>query len=183
LEANILTLDLLERPNSSEALTNTRWRAAAYEPRIASHFTFTDISSIARRFMVPFGPVSLVFAEPPAAWFNNLLAEISQIGDLKENWDSYGARPIDPRCAEAAANLLWAVLDSSTPKPFVVPTSRGGIQLEWHRAGVDLELEIESPARVNVCFEDHREGTEQEITLSGDLRPLTHFLKRLGEAD
>jgi hypothetical protein len=133
--------------------------------------------------MVRFGSASLVFAEPPPAWFNSLLTEISQIGELKENWDSYGARPIDPPCAEATANLLLSVLDSGTPKPFVVPTSRGGIQLEWHRAGVDLEVEIESPARVNVFFEDQREGTEKEITLTGDLRPLTCFLERLGEAD
>ncbi len=102
----------------------------------------------------------------PPAWFNSLLTKIGQIGELEENWDSYGARRIDPRCAEATTNLLLSVLNSDTPKPFVVPTSRGGIQLEWHRAGVDLEVEVESPARVNVFFEDYREGTEEEMTSS-----------------
>ena len=134
----------------------------------------SDASSIARCCMVPFGPASLVFSGPPPAWFNSLLTGIGRIGELEENWDSYGARPIDPRCAETTTNLLLSVLDSGTPKPSVVPTSRGGIQLEWHRAGVDLEIEIESPDRVNVFFEDHREGTEEEITASpgsGPARP------------
>jgi hypothetical protein len=76
-----------------------------------------------------------------------------------------------------------SVLDSGTPKPSVVPTSRGGIQLEWHRAGVDLEIEIESPDRVNVFFEDDREGTEEEITLTDDLQPLKRLLERLEKAD
>ena len=138
-------------------------------------------TSIAQCCMVPFGAASLVFSGPPPAWFNSLLTEIGQIGELKENWDSYGARPIDPRCAEATTNLLLSVLDSGTPRPFVVPTSRGGIQVEWHRAGVDLEIEIESPARVNVFFEDHREGTVKEITLTDDLQPLKRLLERLGE--
>ena len=143
----------------------------------------SDNSSIARCCTVPFGPASLVFSGPPPAWFNSFLTEIGQIGELDENWDSYGAPPIDPHCAEAATNLLLSVLDSSTPKPCVVPTSRGGIQLEWHRAGVDLEVEIESPARVNVSFEDLRDGTEEEITLTDDLRPLRRFLARLGKVD
>ncbi len=141
----------------------------------------SDSSSLARCCMVPFGASSLAFSGPPPVWFNSLLTEIGQIGELEENWDSYGARPIDPRCAEATTNLLLSVLDPGTPKPCVVPTNRGGIQLEWHRAGVDLEVEIESPAQVHVFFEDHRAGTEEEITLTGDLRPLKRFLERLGE--
>ena len=143
----------------------------------------SDINNNARCYMVPFGTSSLVFSGHPPAWFNSLLTEIGQIGELEENWDSYGARRIDPRCAEATTNLLLSVLNPGTPKPSVVPTSRGGIQLEWHRAGVDLEIEIESPDRVNVFFGDHREGTEEEITLTDDLQPLKRLLERLEKAD
>jgi hypothetical protein len=98
---------------------------------------------------------------------------------LEENWDSYGARRVDPRCTEAAVGLLRAILDSTTPRPFVVPTCRGGIQLEWHRGGVDLEIEIESPEQMNVFFEDANEGTCKEMTLKGSIRPLVEFLQSL----
>jgi hypothetical protein len=117
------------------------------------------------------------------SWLRDLLAEISALANLKENWDSYGARPIDPRCAEATTNLLLAILDSDTPRPSVVPTNRGGIQLEWHRAGADLEIEVESPERLNVFFEDGGDGTETKLTLTDDLRPLARFLKRIEEVN
>ena len=41
----------------------------------------------------PIGQASLVFSSPPLAWFNSLLTEIGQIGELEENWDSEGPRP------------------------------------------------------------------------------------------
>jgi hypothetical protein len=104
---------------------------------------------------------------------------MAELGRLEENWDSYGARRIDPHCIEAAANLLRAVMNAATPMPSVVPTNRGGIQLEWHRGGIDLEIEIESPTRMNVFFEDEREGVQKELTLMGNVRPLVEFLQQL----
>lgn len=52
----------------------------------------------------------------------------------KANWDSYGANPVNPKVLTAAMvvsdNLTW------------VPTSNGGLQLEAHAGGVDMELEL-----------------------------------------
>jgi len=125
--------------------------------------------------------VTTTSIEPPV-WLENVLAEIGELAQLDENWDSYGAQRIDPHCIQAAAGLLRAILDAATPRPSVVPTSRGGVQLEWHRGGIDLEIEIESPTRMNVSFEDAREGTQKEMTLAGNIRPLVEFLKHLEEA-
>ncbi|MGA2254556.1 MAG: hypothetical protein ABSG53_07845 [Thermoguttaceae bacterium] len=117
------------------------------------------------------------------AWFDDLLAEISELVKLEESWDSYGARPIDPHCVEATANLFLPIFNSDTPRPSVVPINRGGIQLEWHRAGTDLEIEIEPPERLHVFFGKDRETTEAEMMLTDDLRPLARFLEGLKEAD
>ncbi len=122
--------------------------------------------------------MSTIRIEPPQ-WLPDLMAEVSGLGLLEENWDSYGAKRIDPRCIDAANSLLRAILDSSTPRPSVVPTNRGGIQLEWHRGGIDLEIEIESPPQMNVSFADEQEGTQEELTLSGNIRPLVKFLQCL----
>jgi hypothetical protein len=122
--------------------------------------------------------VSTIQIEPPI-WLPDLLTEINKLGRLQENWDSYGAKRIDPRCIEAANSLLRAVLDSATPKPAVVPTNCGGIQLEWHRDGIDLEIGIESPPRMSVSFEDERAGTQEELTLTGSVRPLVKYLQCL----
>ncbi len=122
--------------------------------------------------------MSTVHVEPPP-WLPNVLTEMAELGRLEENWDSYGARRIDPHCIEAAASLLRAVMDAATPRPSVVPTNRGGVQLEWHRSGIDLEIEIESPARMSVLFEDEREGIREELTLTGNVRPLVQFSQQL----
>ena len=63
---------------------------------------------------------------------------------MQENWDSYEASPIHESAILRAFNILSEIVNPSfsLPAPSVVPTAKGGIQLEWHRNGVDLEIEI-----------------------------------------
>jgi hypothetical protein len=63
---------------------------------------------------------------------------LEHFATLKADWDSYGALPIDPRAIECARRLL-AVMSH---EPQMVPTTRGGVQFEWHRDGIDVELDI-----------------------------------------
>lgn len=132
--------------------------------------------------VIRFGEVLLMMSEAPSTWFHDLLTRISELGDLEENWDSYGARPVRPECAVMAVRFLLSYVDRDTPAPSVVPTNRGGIQLEWHRAGADLEIQIESPGRMEVFFEDERAGQE-EFTLTSNLERLVPLLKRLSRTD
>jgi hypothetical protein len=61
---------------------------------------------------------------------------------LKPGWDSYEAEPI----TEAAARTADAVA--------FVPRSDGGIQIELHGGGVDLEIEIAPDGSVrDLCWE------------------------------
>jgi len=82
--------------------------------------------------------------------------------ELEPNWDSYGALPIEAAHAEAILNLLAEVLGDDAPTPSVVPTSIGGVQVEWHLAGIDLEIETLSRYRFAVSFEDELSGDEWE---------------------
>ena len=63
---------------------------------------------------------------------------------LKENWDSYGA-PIISKIALDAALRLRNVLAAV---PSFVPMSNGGVQIEWHSLGFDVELEIQPNGRL-----------------------------------
>ncbi len=63
---------------------------------------------------------------------------------LKENWDSYGA-PIISKIAVDAALQLRNVLAAV---PSFVPMSNGGVQVEWHSLGFDVELEIQPNGRL-----------------------------------
>lgn len=180
-----MSIGLQERQDSGEALSNAGWRKVNRPRRETPwrNYGVTDITSASRPVTICFGGGVLEFPDPPPFWSYEMLARISELGELEDDWDSYGARPVDPHCAAAAADLLLSFLGPSAPKPSIVPTSRGGIQLEWHRAGADLEIEIESPARFYVSFEDERAGEEKEITLSNNLLPLRPLLNRLTQVD
>ena len=55
---------------------------------------------------------------------------VQSLRDLPLNWDSYGS----PKIGEGALKVLQGLQ--------VVPTSPGGIQVEWHCNGYDLEIEF-----------------------------------------
>jgi hypothetical protein len=63
-------------------------------------------------------------------------AKFMQLLDLKKNWNSYGAEPIDFEAAQAADLFLNKQVN-------IVPTSKGGVQLEWHVNGLDIEIEFD----------------------------------------
>jgi hypothetical protein len=55
-----------------------------------------------------------------------------ELRELQANWDSYGASPIDPACIKSAQLFLERIN--------IVPCCDGGVSLEWHTHGYDLEL-------------------------------------------
>lgn len=67
--------------------------------------------------------------------------DINALADLEPNWDSYGAKAIDVRCIVKAREIAQAIhlYDGYS----VVPTCTGGVQLERHMDGLDIEILIE----------------------------------------
>ncbi len=77
-----------------------------------------------------------------------LTEDLNALLDLPAGWDSYGSACIDPRAvgmARAIASALSAV-----------PTVAGGIQLECHVEGFDLELEIRPDGDVRCVVVEYR---------------------------
>lgn len=63
---------------------------------------------------------------------------IQALRDLKQDWDSYGAKPIDESVIQRAYEL-WRQLAGFWS---VVPMSDGGIQIEQHCDGFDIEIVV-----------------------------------------
>jgi len=102
------------------------------------------------------------------AWLKTTVGAVARLLELDPNWDSYGAPPVDSGHAEAILNLLAEILDDNAPSPSVVPTSAGGVQAEWHMAGIDLEIETLSRHRFAFFFEDERTGDEWDEIVTDD---------------
>ena len=58
--------------------------------------------------------------------------------DARDDWTT-GETFTRPVAASRMLNLLTHIVDHQTPLPSIVPTWEGGVQVEWHRNGVDLE--------------------------------------------
>ena len=67
------------------------------------------------------------------------LNRVGELLRLPDDWDGYGSAPISQTTADAALRLRACV----AVEPQMVPTSGGGIQLEWHNRGFDVELELD----------------------------------------
>jgi len=60
---------------------------------------------------------------------------------LKDNWDSYGAKPLD-KAVIAKAREMWLRIHAYGEWWRAVPGSDGSIQLELHEGGWDIEMTI-----------------------------------------
>ena len=64
----------------------------------------------------------------------DLERKLQALATLLPNWDSYGGRPSSRLALDGARRFF----DGAQ----VVPMSDGGIQLEWHLPGFDLEIDV-----------------------------------------
>jgi hypothetical protein len=87
--------------------------------------------------------------------------QLASFRSLEENWDSYGALPIDENAIRSARALLVELAVAQLPSPYVVPTSKGGLALEWHGQARELGLEILPGNRgAEVFFANDETGEE-----------------------
>jgi hypothetical protein len=79
---------------------------------------------------------------------------LAHLSKLPANWDSYGAVPVSVSAIESTLKLLCEVMTDDISMLDIVPTVSGGIQIEWHIVGIDLELEISPDGKRAIYFED-----------------------------
>ena len=73
--------------------------------------------------------------------------------NAEDGWTSDDAFP-RPAATSQMLNLLARILDHQVPPPSIVPTWEGGVQVEWHRNGVDLEIESMPSGEIEFFFND-----------------------------
>ena len=82
-----------------------------------------------------------VQAEVNSALRWGALGEIGALGRLGENWDGYGALPIDQITIENARNFIQR-LSPRLPLPEISPNPNGTISMEWTSSGALAHLEF-----------------------------------------
>jgi hypothetical protein len=97
-------------------------------------------------------------------WRSITEARLKRLGSYPQGWDGYQSPPPHPSIIAYARSVLNSVMQQDTPAPSIVPMSEGGLQLEWHRAGYDIELAIYSTddVELSIEFPDDREPVEEK---------------------
>lgn len=85
---------------------------------------------------------------------------LSPILKLADNWDGRGARQVSQDSIKRALETVLMVRIASPEIPYFVPTSAGGIQLEWHLRNLDIEIELTSNGRFDFFLEKGDELSE-----------------------
>lgn len=101
-------------------------------------------------------------------WFRPALEQLSTLLTLPPNWDSYGGRPTAQGCAEQAISFLARALPAGVAPPWVVPLGDGGLQLEWHRGGIDVEVALSPDDGQHLWLADSAAGVEWEGALDDE---------------
>lgn len=128
---------------------------------------------VSRRYAFDGGEFVVQIEGAPPSWVAPTVDALGRLLSMPRGWDSYGAQAVDPACIASALELAFTMMHERTPLPSIVPTSLGGVQLEWHTRGIDLEIEIRSPSRISACFEDQRTNetwADEQIYDFGRLR-------------
>lgn len=109
---------------------------------------------------------------------NNLLQELEKIKDLKEDWDNYGADPIDKKVITNAEFLI----NNLEIKPVnIAPTPWGTIQMYWRSKSTDITVEVLEPERDGREFISYLEifiivtNNEQETNIISKQFKLSNY--------
>jgi hypothetical protein len=153
-------LGILELPEPSPYLVSYR----PYELGVGLEASIEHVPTEVNRREVQAVPINESGGReiPLGPWMEKVTARFVELLGLRPDWDSHGGRPIDPANVGEAGRFLAAVMDPFTPAPNIVPTSGGGIQLEWHRAGLDVELLFGEDELPELYVADLSSGREWE---------------------
>ena len=107
-------------------------------------------------------------------------ARLDDLVSLRRGWDGHSGVPVARMTANFALKALGELLHSpKTPLPLIMPLSYGGVQLEWHRKGWDIEIEISRPCEVYFWARSIGAKSEQEYEIQSDFGPVLHLVAHI----
>jgi hypothetical protein len=73
------------------------------------------------------------------------IEQLDRLGQLPENWDTYGSPPIGKKAIGSAQRFIVGA--------WPVPTSGGGVTLEWHyKDGTDVEISWDKDGKLSEVY-------------------------------
>jgi len=105
---------------------------------------------------------------PVPGWWFSVADRLNELLELAPGWDTYGAPSIEFDHVVHAVNLLLNLAPDDAPPPWIAPTARRGIQMEWDLGDVELELSIDDTG-ASIFVADQVGEDEGELSQRSDL--------------
>lgn len=154
-----------------------------YQRHISGYCSVSSGSSSSYNLITfPALQVRRTLSENSASWRPQVLCRLEELVRLEPGWDGYTGLPVSFENATFTLQMLDLICGAETPAPQIVPGSSGDIQIEWHNAAGDIELNVLGPNDVHAwkCMVgDEEDGVELELT--NDFLEVTHWIKQLRE--
>lgn len=113
------------------------------------------------------------------SWYSEAVDRLMVLINLPDGWDGHNGKPTAPASAVHALEVLGRIMEPGLPLPSIMPLSNGGVQLEWHRKGWDVEMEFLGGPRVEVFVHNLATGEDRELDLDADLSQLGDVTARI----
>ena len=111
-------------------------------------------------------------------WLEVVTEEVARLPWHEGNLPD-GRTPPQPQAAVELVSLLAAVLESDTISPSSVNTTwSGGVAVEWHIGGIDLEIACQPDGTAEYSYENLL-GEEHEGSAWDDITQLRQLIGRL----
>jgi hypothetical protein len=104
--------------------------------------------------------------------------QLDRLLALPDGWDGARARSITDSAVLTAVQVLFGFADDAVLPPQLVPLPDGGIQLEWHVDGNDLELEVDASGASYLLATDNSGKQVREGDFATSASALTSWLRQ-----
>lgn len=118
-------------------------------------------------------------AGPGEKWQVEIVKRLTTLLQFQPDWDGYGTPALSLDAGMFVLTVLQGVMMPRTPIPQIVLSSEGGIQVEWHERGIDLEFHITAPYQGEYWYEDKTTGHSDAADIKDDLSNLQRWVRVL----
>lgn len=114
-------------------------------------------------------------------WLRDIAQRLDELTDFPTGWDGHDARPMTEDAVVMMLHVLQQVATPGVPVPDMVLSPEGGLQVEWHQGGWDVEIEVRASGDIEAWARpvDGRDAMWSETLV--DLPQFVQVLRGLAE--
>ncbi len=116
---------------------------------------------------------------PATPWLSSVVERLEALLQLPPNWDGFGGAQVSPELAMKALDFLFRVVHPTTAVPAIAPLNDGGLQLDWHRGALDVEVMLSNGPNAGLYYLDLSTGQEFEGPIDAGIEGLRRLMDRL----